>query len=81
MKSFLFGLLVCITLAWSAPPDSQRVSPATPEISQQASASQQDMPPDSLNQKPSTTQTWLLPLTVITVVGTAFFLLFTVRSK
>jgi hypothetical protein len=75
MKSFLFGLLFCITLAGATPPDTQRVSSANPEISQQVTQ------PDSLNQKPSTTQTWLLPLTVVTVVGTAFVLLFTVRSK
>jgi len=81
MKSFLFGLLFCITLAGATPPDSQRVSPVTPEISQEMSASQQDTLPDSVKQKPSTTQTWLLPLTVVTVVGTAFLLLFTTRSK
>ena len=75
MKLILFSLLFCITLAGATPPDTQRVSSANPEISEQVAQ------PDSLNQKPSTTQTWLLPLTIVTVVGTAFILLFTVRSK
>ena len=81
MKSLLLGLLLFSVVALAESPDSLRIASIEQERQEVVSPSLQTESADSLQQRVPAAQTWVLPLVLVVAVGTAFFLLFTVRSR
>lgn len=81
MKTLAFSILFICSLAWAEPPDSLRTSPADLKYPAVKETTTQVERADSLKSSTSATQSWLIPLAVVVTVGTAFVLMFSVRSR
>ena len=81
MKSLFLGLLLFSVVAMAEPPDSLHQASIDQEKQEAISPSLKAESADSLQPRAPATQTWIVPLVFVVTVGTAFFLLFTVRSR
>ncbi len=81
LRCLVLGSLFFTAWASDALPDSLDGVPAESELQSPTPPQQQVENADSLHQSASAVQSWILPLALVIAVGTAFFVIFTVRSR
>ena len=81
LRFLVLGLLFFTTWTSDALPDSLDGAPAESEFQSPTPPPQRVADADSVHHSASAVQSWILPLAVVIAVGTAFFVIFTVRSR